>query len=216
MTASQNDLSQDEILSQENSENSSQEKRVPYHFGEKLRSVRERKGYTLKVVASQAGVSESLVSQIERNRVSPAIDTLLALADVLDINLEFLFEEYRRKHPVQIIRKEERRISHEDNLIYEEVVKPDESDGSSTVEAYFVTIPAGEKTHRGSYGHLGREMGLVLSGQCELHYENYVYSLNEGDSVSFSANAPHVIINTGDKEFKAMWVVTPAQRFVKQ
>ena len=87
MTVSQNDQIQADA---------SQEKRVPYHFGEKLRSVRERKGYTLKVVATQAGVSESLISQIERNRVSPAIDTLLSLADVLDINLEFLFEEYRR------------------------------------------------------------------------------------------------------------------------
>ena len=72
------------------------QKKVPYHFGEKLRQVREHKGYTLKVVAQKAGVSESLVSQIERNHVSPAIDTLLALADVLDINLEFLFDEYRK------------------------------------------------------------------------------------------------------------------------
>ena len=30
-------------------------KRVPYHFGEKLRAVRERKGYTLKTVAEKAG-----------------------------------------------------------------------------------------------------------------------------------------------------------------
>ena len=69
-----------------------QNKKPPFRFGEKLRAVRERKGYTLKVVAQRAGVSESLVSQIERNKVSPAIDTLLVLADVLDINLEFLFE----------------------------------------------------------------------------------------------------------------------------
>ncbi|WP_318663829.1 XRE family transcriptional regulator [Treponema sp.] len=212
MTTSQNN-SNNEINYQDDSD-SSQEKRVPYHFGEKLRTVRERKGYTLKVVASQAGVSESLVSQIERNRVSPAIDTLLALADVLDINLEYLFEEYRRKHPVQIIRKEERRESHEETISYEEVVKPDDSDGQSTLEAYIVSIPAGVKTNRGSYGHMGREMGFVLQGKCELHYENYVYELNEGDSVSFSANAPHVIVNTGNTEFKAMWVVTPAQRFI--
>ena len=88
-------------------------KRVPYHFGEKLRAVRERKGYTLKTVAERAGVSESLVSQIERNRVSPAIDTLLALATVLDINLEFLFEEYRTERPVQMILKEECKKSSE-------------------------------------------------------------------------------------------------------
>ena len=64
-----------------------QDKKEPFRFGEKLRKVRERKGLTLKVVAQQAGVSESLVSQIERNKVSPAIDTLLSLADVLDISL---------------------------------------------------------------------------------------------------------------------------------
>lgn len=204
MTASQNDS----IITP------SEEKRVPYHFGEKLRIVRERKGYTLKVVAKQAGVSESLVSQIERNRVSPAIDTLLALADVLDINLEFLFEEYRRKKSVQIIRKDERRKSFEDKIVFEEIVKPDSSDGQNTIEAYAITIPKGERTQRGSYGHLGREMGIILSGKCELHYEKYIYELNEGDSVSFSAGAPHVIVNTGDKDLKAMWVVTPAQRFI--
>jgi len=66
-------------------------KKTPVRFGEKLRKVRENKGYTLKMIAKAAGVSESLVSQIERNHVSPAIDTLLALAEGPDINLEFLF-----------------------------------------------------------------------------------------------------------------------------
>ena len=90
-------------LQNNNTDDSTTHKKVPYHFGEKLRQVREHKGYTLKVVAQQAGVSESLVSQIERNHVSPAIDTLLALADVLDINLEFLFEEYRKEIPLNLI-----------------------------------------------------------------------------------------------------------------
>lgn len=207
MTPSQNDTNQ---------ENESHEKRVPYHFGEKLRTARERKGFTLKVVASRAGVSESLISQIERNRVSPAIDTLLSLADVLDINLEFLFEEYRRKNPVHIIKKNERRSSTEEGVSYEEVVKPDSSDGQSTLEAYTITIPVGGKTHRGSYGHLGREMGLILQGSGELQYEKIVYHLDEGDSVTFSASAPHTLVNTGNTELKAMWVVTPAQRFVSK
>ena len=94
-------------------------KKIPYHFGEKLRQAREHRGYTLKVVAQRAGVSESLVSQIERNHVSPAIDTLLALADVLDINLEYLFEEYRKERPVHIIRGESRASVKEDEVIYE-------------------------------------------------------------------------------------------------
>ena len=91
-------LSQNPDLDTTEIEEKNNRKKVPYHFGEKLRQVRENKGYTLKYVAQKAKVSESLVSQIERNHVSPAIDTLLSLADVLDINLEFLFEEYGYAH----------------------------------------------------------------------------------------------------------------------
>ncbi len=192
---------------------STQNKRVPYRFGEKLRAVRERKGYTLKVVAQRAGVSESLVSQIERNKVSPAIDTLLMLADVLDINLEFLFEEYRRNRPVQVIRANERRTVKEAEVIYEELAKPTESDGKHALESYLIRIPANGKTHRGSYGHMGRELGFIIEGKAQLQYESHAYDLEQGDSVSFSASSPHTLINIGDSPLKAFWVVTPPQRF---
>ncbi len=192
---------------------STQNKQVPYRFGEKLRTVREKKGYTLKVVAQQAGVSESLVSQIERNRVSPAIDTLLTLADVLDINLEFLFEEYRRDRPVHIIRADERRKIEEDAACYEELAKPSETDGEHAMESYLLTIPPGEHTHRGSYGHLGREFGYIIEGKAHFQYEATAYDLEAGDSISFSASSPHTLINSGDITLKALWVVTPPQRF---
>ena len=196
-------------------ENTEPKKRVPYHFGEKLRQMREHKGYTLKYVAQQAGVSESLVSQIERNHVSPAIDTLLALADVLDISLEFLFEEYRREHPVQIIRSYERAKMDEDDVSYEELAKPD-SNKANNFEAYVIRIPAHTHTHRGSYGHIGYEIGIITQGKGVLQYGTQSYELDTGDSVTFAASAPHVLQNTGDTELEAIWIVTPAQRFVRE
>ncbi len=182
-----------------------------FKFGEKLRQVREHKGLTLKVVAQAAGVSESLVSQIERNRVSPAIDTLLSLADALDIDLEYLFEEYRRERPVKIIRAGERRHVVENDTVYEEIVRP--LDDAHAIEAYYITLPVAGETRRGSYGHLGREFGIITEGSGELHYETLVYPLETGDSISFSATAPHVLLNTGKIPLKALWVVTPPQRF---
>ena len=190
-------------------------KKMPYHFGEKLRQVREHKGYTLKVVAQRAGVSESLVSQIERNHVSPAIDTLLALADVLDINLEFLFEEYRKVKPVKIIKADERAFLAEGDVIYEELARPTTPDKDDSIESYVLKIPAGSHTHKGSYGHIGRELGIIIKGTAKLTYENSEYILNEGDSVSFSASVPHILENIGKDELEAIWVVTPAQRFTK-
>ena len=190
-------------------------KKVPYHFGEKLRQVREHRGYTLKGVAQRAGVSESLVSQIERNHVSPAIDTLLALADVLDINLEYLFEEYRKKRPVHIIRSQARASVTEHDVLYEELARPDSSSADSTTECYIIKIPAGAHTHHGSFGHIGREIGLVLKGRAKFTYAGTEYILEEGDSVSFSSGSPHVLENDGDCTMEAVWFVTPAERFAK-
>ena len=188
--------------------------KAPIRFGEKLRTIRENKGYTLKMVAKAAGVSESLVSQIERNHVSPAIDTLLALAEVLDINLEFLFEEYRRERPVHIIRKNERPIIREDDTVFEQLAKPSTENSGTSFESYILKIPPKEHTHRGSYGHIGREFGFILCGVCTLVYENHEYVLNEGDSVSFPSSCPHVLENRGDTMLEAVWTVTPPQRFI--
>ena len=189
-------------------------KRNPCNFGEKLRIVREHKGYTLKTVARAAGVSESLVSQIERNHVSPAIDTLLALAEVLDINLEFLFEEYRRNRPVNIIRASERPVSKEEDVSYELIARPEKDDKENAVESYIIMVPVDSRTHRGSYGHVGREFGIIMQGRAKLKYEDNEYILEEGDSVSFPASCPHVVENIGKNELIAFWGVTPPQRFL--
>lgn len=190
--------------------------KTPFRVGEKIRTVRENKGYTLKMVAKAAGVSESLVSQIERNHISPAIDTLLALAEVLDINLEFLFEEYRRERLVHITRAKERAKIKEDKIVFEFLSNNLGNGQNDSFESYLIKIPPHSKTNHGSYGHIGREFGLILKGVCTLNYEGHEYSLEEGDSVSFSAACPHTIQNNTDEILEAVWTVTPPQRFVNK
>ncbi len=188
-------------------------KKREYHFGEKIKNAREKKHMTLKNVALLAGVSESLVSQIEHNKVSPAIDTLLDLANVLDLSLEFLFEEYSRRRPVSIIHDGERRKINEDYVTYEELSDSFSVGGENCFECYYLTLKPGCQTHRGNYGHLGKEMGHILEGKGRLCYENKFYDLQVGDSVTFSAHSPHNLENTGDKPLKAIWIVTPPQKF---
>ena len=205
----------EETMTRINSADKKEIKRVPYHFGEKLRMVREHKGMTLKVVADKAGVSESLVSQIERNKVSPAIDTLLALADALDINLEFLFEEYRRKRPVKITRSDERRTISEDDVTYEELAVSDRSEKENRFEAYAIKMKPHSRTHRGSYGHIGWELGVVVKGVITLKYEEETYELKAGDSASFPAGSSHMLENKTKENAEAIWIVTPPQRFTE-
>ena len=116
-----------------------------YRFGEKLRTVRERKNITLKEVAAHVHVSESLLSQIERNKVSPSIDTLMAIVDALEIDLEYLFKDYKKNKLVTIVRAQDRSNYMLQNVSYQQL-----SDNSivdeHAVEALMLEIaPGGEK-----------------------------------------------------------------------
>jgi transcriptional regulator with XRE-family HTH domain len=120
-----------------------------YRFGEKIRAVRERRSLTLKDVAERAGVSESLVSQIERNRVSPAIDTLLSLADALDIDLEYLFSDYRKERSVRVLLVARSRTSSTRPACSTKTRQLDgEGQGRHGIEAYYITLEPGREDGR--------------------------------------------------------------------
>ncbi len=182
-----------------------------HRFGEKLRTVRERRAVTLKEVASIAHVSESLISQIERNKVSPSVDTLLSIAEALEIDLEYLFKDYKKDKLVKIITSTDR-----DHLVLNKVVYEQLScinDGPNRVEAFQLSIePDGEKGAI-EYGHQGSEIGIILEGSGQLIYGTETYFLNEGDTVSFSSDIPHILKNTDKKTMKAIWIITPPRVF---
>jgi len=183
---------------------------VRYCFGEKIRSVRERRKLTLKEVAERAGVSESMVSQIERNKVSPAIDTLLALSEALDLDLEYIFADYRRERSVRIVRSADRAVSSRPGVVYERLADVGgEGNGRFGIEAYLISLDPGAHTGYGEYGHPGYELGLVVEGTAELSVGSRSHELGAGDSASFQADAPHTLSNTGTKQLKMFWVVTP-------
>ena len=187
-----------------------------YRFGDKIREVREKRKMTLKDVARRVEVSESLISQIERNRVSPAIDTLLRIVDVLEMDIEYLFQEFKKTRSVHLVRRAERSKIVLPGVIYEQLSKTVNADAEHALEAYLLEIaPGGEKSST-EFGHRGGELGLILEGKGELRFGTEIYELNAGDSISFAADIPHVLKNTGKKTLKAVWVTTPPKIFFKQ
>ena len=185
-------------------------------FGEKIRTIRERRGLTLKEVARGAGLSESLISQIERNKVSPAIDTLMAIVEVLDIDFEYLFRDLKRDRPVKLVKKGERRRVSMPKVTYEQLSRTSDTVGDHEIEACFLEIKPGGERGSSDYGHAGKELGVVLSGSGEFAIGSKTYALEEGDSISFAANLPHVLRNTGAIVLRAFWVVTPPKGFFER
>jgi transcriptional regulator with XRE-family HTH domain len=65
----------------------------PDEMAEKLKRARRLNKKTLKEVATQAGCSESMISKIERGRVTPSLKLLTKLTDVLGITVASLFRD---------------------------------------------------------------------------------------------------------------------------
>ena len=173
--------------------------RTEYRFGEKIKRVRESQGMTLKELAHHMDVSSSLLSQIENNKVSPSIDTLLNLVDILDIDPEYLFRDFRKKRKVRIVHKEDRDNLSLGKVKYELLTPPLTEDEEYAVETLVLKIePGGEKGSE-QFGHPGREMGIILQGRAELLYGTDIYKLEKGDSLSFSSSVPHTLVNTERK-----------------
>src|SRR3954463_7095052 len=60
--------------------------------GERLRELRRFRRCTLRTVATRSGLSESLLSQVERGRSSASVSSLRRIADALGISMADLFE----------------------------------------------------------------------------------------------------------------------------
>ena len=79
-----------------------------YSIGEKLRSLRLKKGMGLVELSKHTGLSAALLSKLERGKLFPTLPTLLRIAMVYSVGLEHFFSDERKRRVVSVVRKEDR------------------------------------------------------------------------------------------------------------
>src|SRR5690348_13645829 len=78
-------------------------------IGARLADLRSQHRYSIRRLANEAGVSASLVSDVERGKVEPSISTLKRLAAALGTTLAFFFSEPARQTG-RVVRASERDV----------------------------------------------------------------------------------------------------------
>ncbi len=68
-------------------------------IGDRVSELRNERGIRVSDLARKAGVSSSMISQIERGRSRPSVGTLFALAHVLDVPVDTFFAENAAADP---------------------------------------------------------------------------------------------------------------------
>ena len=181
--------------------------------GSRLRAERERLGIGLRELARRVGVSPSLVSQIELDRVNPSVSTLYALVTELGMTMSDVFVDTRPGERVVNPQREglaetpetRRVINLASGVRWERLTR----DSDPEVEFLYVVYPVGAASCPADalMTHGGREYGYVTSGTLGVQVGFVEYELGPGGSIAFDSSSPHRLWAIGDEPVHAVWVV---------
>lgn len=189
-----------------------QEEVKELNLGEKIKTLRQRRGMSLQQMADQSSLSKPLLSQIESEVVAPPVATLLKISKALNVNIGYFFQAEESGKRAVIVRKNERkqvfRRIHEDaskvGYYYEALAYPKVD---KHMEPFQVQFEVKKKEDLLFFTHKGEEFVFVLEGQLEFNYENETFLLEAGDSLYFDSSLPHAFRAMGRKNALAIDVI---------
>jgi len=170
-----------------------------------------KKKIALVDLGKHTGLSPALLSKIERGRLFPTLPTLLRIALVFGVGLEYFFAGSREKPLVAITRKDQR-------------VELPERPGAREVAYRFASLdyPATERRFNcylaeffpvapeklRPHDHAGVEFIYMINGTLSLHMNDEEHVLEAGDAIYFDASSPHAYRRSGGRLCTAVVVTT--------
>jgi transcriptional regulator with XRE-family HTH domain len=204
------------------------------HLGSRLKEIRLKTGLSLREIARQLAVSPSFVSQIENGKSQPSVSTLYAMAKLLSVPVDVLFQrsgdpvinsqknydlEIDRNHfdhPADAWDSSRALISSVNSnnrsiIMMDSGVKWERLAATSEESVNFMEIvyePGAETNKSGELiFHDGFEYGYALDGELEVTIGDLVLQLATGNSIGFDSSIPHRFRNIGTTKFRGIWFV---------
>ncbi len=180
----------------------------PPRVGVALAALRERQSLTLDELSHRAGVSKSMLSQIERAQANPTVAVVWRLANALGVPLAELLGAGRPVPAPAIVIVAERdtpTLAGADAKCRLRILGPIELAGR--FEWYELTLRPGA-----ALDSLGHEPGStehlsVLEGRVELVAGAATSRLQAGETARYAVDQPHAIRNVGRSVARALLVV---------
>ena len=180
-----------------------------YAIGQKIRALRLKKKMGLVELGKHTGLSPALLSKIERGRMFPTLPTLLRIALVFSVGLEFFVSGARDKPLVAVVRNGER------------VTFPDRPGARETAYRFAsLDYPATERRFNSYYAeffpvtpdkvrlhdHPGVEFIYTLKGTLTVRVGGEDHALGPSDAMYFDATVPHGYRRSGGQTCAALVV----------
>lgn len=184
----------------------------PYAIGEKIRTLRLRRNMGLVELGRHTGLSAALLSKLERGKLFPTLPTLMRVAMVFSVGLEYFFTDEHKQRVVAVARKQdrvrlpERPGATEVSYFFESLDYPAPERKMNAFLAEFQELaPEKNKPHQ----HSGIEFVYVLSGTLGLRIASDFFELEEGDSIYFDSTVQHAYRKLSKKACMAVVITLP-------
>lgn len=188
-------------------------------LGQRLRSMRYAKGWTLERASLAMDLSRSAISKIERGDVTPSFDALLKLAAGFGLEISDLLAGAAAppQHPPaaagrRSITRTDGGLRH-DMQHYRVRMLAQEIRNPAFVPYEFTATCLSLDDFQGWDRHDSEDFIYVLSGTMELHTELYEpVRLRIGESIYFDARVGHRILAVGRRPARGLCVSAPFGR----
>jgi XRE family transcriptional regulator, regulator of sulfur utilization len=162
-------------------------------LGARIRAERTQRGISLQALAQRAGVSSSMVSEVERGAKVPTILVLQRIANALGVSVSRLLGE-ERAAPVAVLRRGEQDVARDPSGWERRILSPVLP--GVEFELMRTTIPPGVDAGTFPPHPPGtREYLAVERGRLVLTIDGEPHDLEEGDAVYYAGECVHSFAN---------------------
>lgn len=183
----------------------------PPRVGDALAALRERQGLSLDELSRRAGVSKSMLSQIERAQANPTVAVVWRLANALGVPLAELLQAAPAAEPpaiTTVARHATPTLRGADAGCELRILGPIELAGQ--VEWYELTLQPGAALDSLAHEPGAREHLSVLAGKLALSAGADSATLQAGETARYAADQAHAVRNCGKGVASALLVVLHA------
>ena len=175
--------------------------------GATLQKMRLARGLTLDDLSRAAGVSKSMLSQIEREKANPTIAVAWRLANALGVSIaELLSTEIRELEAIHVLEAHEQPTLPGDHAGYLlRILGP--MDLAGKFEWYELTLAVGGVLASSPHDPGAAEHLTLLQGTMEVEVDGEKKKLKSGATARYPADRKHSIRNAGKTEARALLVV---------
>ncbi|MEV4102619.1 helix-turn-helix domain-containing protein [Nonomuraea sp. NPDC049649] len=175
-------------------------------IGRRLREARASRNLSLDVVSAECGISPSLLSQVERGKVTPSLATLHSITQVLNIAMFDLFGSPADR-PALIREGARNVIRPPDSGVSYELLSSGRLRNLQMIEMH-LSAESGSFNH--ALSHAGEECLVVKQGAARIKVGSEEMTLRAGDSLSYVARLPHKFEGLEDDTVLIISMTPPA------